>query len=150
MQRRTRITAIVFGTFVFLGISFLLARALTGAGAERARVLDILRGQARGDAEAVLREMPACRRDDRCARLTTERTGRLKRPGEVEIVRFDASVQAALTDRTGRARVVWRTSQRRFPVVQCVVVRRDGPLTGGGVEIVSISNPVGLEAPCGA
>lgn len=148
MQRRTKVTAIIFGTFVFLGISLLLARALTGAGSERATVLDIVRGQAAGDAAAVLKKMPQCRRDDRCARLATERTAKLKRPGEAEIVRFDPSVQAALTDRTGRARVVWRTDEKTFPVVQCVTVLRSGPLTGGGVEVVSISNPVGLEASC--
>jgi hypothetical protein len=44
--------------------------------------------------------------------------------------------------------VAWRTRDRRFPVVQCVQVEREGPLTGGGVEILSISNPVGLEAAC--
>jgi hypothetical protein len=29
-----------------------------------------------------------------------------------------------------------------------VVVHREGPLTGGGIELVSLSNPVGLEANC--
>jgi len=149
MKRRTRIAAIAFGAFVFVGISLLLARALVGAGAERAIVLDVLRAQARGDAQAVLAEMPPCLRDPTCARVTTERTGRLRRPGKVEVLSFDPSTQAAFTDQTGTARVAWRTQLERFPVVQCVVVRREGPLTGGGVEIVSISNPVGLEASCG-
>jgi hypothetical protein len=31
-----------------------------------------------------------------------------------------------------------------------VFVRREGPLTGGGVQLVSISDPVGLEASCGS
>jgi hypothetical protein len=35
VRRVTLVTAVVFGLFVFLGISFLLARALTGQGAER-------------------------------------------------------------------------------------------------------------------
>lgn len=148
MQRRTKITAIVFGAFVFLGISLLLARALVGTGGERARVIDILRAQARGDADAVLTEMPRCAADPVCARVTRERTERLARPGEVEILNYDPSTQAAFTDQEGPARVAWRTDEREFPVVQCLVVRREGPLTGGGVEIVSISNPIGLEASC--
>lgn len=148
MQRRTRVTVIAFGVFVFLGISLLLARALVGTGGERARVLDILRAQARGDAAAVLAEMPRCARSATCARVTRERTVRLRRTGKVEILNYTPSTQAAFVNQTGTARVAWRTQVRRFPVVQCVVIRRDGPLTGGGVEVVSISNPVGLEARC--
>lgn len=147
--RRTRITVIVFGTFVFVGISLLLARALVGTGAERSQVLGIVRAQARGDAGGVLDRMPPCHRNPTCARVTTERTARLRRPGRVEILNFTPSTQAAFTNQSGTARVAWRTQVKRFPVVQCVFVRRKGPLTGGKVEIVSISNPVGLEAPCG-
>ena len=40
--------------FVFLGLSFLLARGLTGSGAERGKVLEVLEAQASGDAAAVL------------------------------------------------------------------------------------------------
>ena len=47
MRRVTLVTAIAFGAFVFLGISFLLARALTGPGVERSQVLDVVRA---GDA----------------------------------------------------------------------------------------------------
>jgi hypothetical protein len=148
VQRRTKITAIAFGVFLFIGISLLLARALVGTGGERAKVVEILRAQARGDAGAVLAEMPACARNPVCARVTTERTARLRRPGDVEILNYDPSTQAAFTNQTGTARVAWRTDERQFPVVQCVVVRREGPLTGGSVEIVSISNPIGLEATC--
>jgi hypothetical protein len=34
------------------------------------------------------------------------------------------------------------------PVVQCVRVRREGPLTGAGVELLALSNPIGLESRC--
>jgi hypothetical protein len=139
---------IAFGVFLFLGISLLLARALVGAGNERANVLDVLRAQARGDADAVLRQLPRCARSPTCARVTRERTARLKRPGKVEILNFTPSAQAAFVNQTGTARVAWRTQEKRFPVVQCVVVHREGPLTGGGIELVSLSNPVGLEANC--
>jgi hypothetical protein len=145
VQRRL---AIAFGVFLFLGISLLLARALVGAGNERAAVLGILRAQARGDAARVLELMPRCARSSACAEVTRARTARLRRPGTVEILNFTPSTQAAFTNQTGTARVAWRTEQRRFPVVQCVQVKREGPLTGGGVEVLSISNPVGLEAAC--
>lgn len=148
MQRRTKITAIVFGTFLFLGMSLLLARALVGTGGERAAVIDILRAQASGDADAVLDAMPSCARNTTCARVTTERTERLARAGDVEILNYDPSTQVAFTDQTGTARVAWRTDAEVQPVVQCVVVERKGPLTGGAVEIISISNPIGLEADC--
>ena len=149
MTRGQRVLVIGFGVFVFLGITFLLTRALTGAGAERSAVLDVLRAQARGDTAAVLRQLPDCARSPACRRVVRERTPRLQRPGTVQILSFDPSVQLTMTDRTGQARVAWRTTDRRFPVVQCVFVRRQGPLTGGGVELVSISNPVGLESSCG-
>lgn len=150
MQRRTKVTAIAFGVFLFLGLSLLLARALVGTGGERARVVDILEAQAAGDAEAVLAEMPRCERDPVCARVTRERVERLERPGDVQILNYDPSTQAAFTDQTGTARVAWRTDDGGLPVVQCVVVRREGPLTGGSVEVFSISNPIGREAPCGS
>lgn len=147
-DRRARIMVIAFGVFVFIGLSLLLTRALVGAGAERTQVLEVLRAQARGDAEAVLERLPDCAANPACARTARERTEDLARPGDVEILNFVPSVRLTFTNRSGPARVAWRTEGRRFPVVQCVMVRRQGPLTGGGVELISISNPVGLEASC--
>jgi hypothetical protein len=97
----------------------------------------------------MLAQMPECRADATCSRLTADRAKRLARPGRVQILTFTPSVQVALTDRNGTARVAWRTTAKPLPVVQCVVVRRKGPLTGGGVELVSISNPIGHESSCG-
>ena len=147
MRRVTLITAIVFGSFVFLGVSFLLARALTGPGAERSRVLDVVRAQARGDADAVLEKLPACAAEPACARVTRERVTQLERPGEVEILTYRPSVRVTMTRRSGTGRVAWRAGGSQ-PVVQCVKARREGPLTGGGVELLSISKPIGLEASC--
>ena len=147
MRRVTVITAIAFGTFVFLGISFLLARALTGSGAERSRVVDVLEAEARGDADAVLEKLPACAREPACARVTRERVADLRRPGEVEILNYRPSVRVTMTRRSGTGRVAWRAGDSQ-PVVQCVKARREGPLTGGGVELLAISKPIGLEASC--
>ena len=148
MLRPGKITAIAFGVFVFLGVSALLAKALSGAGNERAEVLEVLEAQARGDAVAVLERLDACRRQPVCVRLTRARVEKLKRPGQVQIVRYDPSVQVALTRQAGTARVVWRTTEERFPVVQCVRVRREGPLSGGRSDLLALTDPVGLQGSC--
>ena len=149
MQRRpARIAAIAFGVFVFLGISFMLARALTATGDERAQVLELLRAQAAGDADEVIRLLPECSKLPACVSSTSARVAKLKRSGEVEILNFQPSVQLALSAQNGSARVAWQIEGSRAPVVQCVHVRREGPLSGGRTELLAISAPVGGEAPC--
>jgi hypothetical protein len=148
LRRVTLVTAVVFGLFVFVGISFLLARALTGQGAERSRVLDVVRAQARGDADAVLAQLPACSREPACARVTRERVVQLERPGRVQILNYRPSVRVTMTRRAGTGRVAWRAGGSQ-PVVQCVKALREGPLTGGGVKLLAISKPIGLDASCG-
>ena len=149
MRRRRPAVLIVAGfcLFVFLGLSFLLARGLTGATTERRQVLALLRDQARGDADAVLARLPACRAEPACARVTRERVAALARSGEVELLNYEASAPLSLTRRTGTARAAWRAGER-LPVVQCVRVRRDGPLTGGGVELLAISKPIARDGAC--
>jgi hypothetical protein len=147
VRRTTLVTAAVFGLFVFLGISFLLARALTGEGTERSRVLDVVRAQARGDAKAVLDELPACAREPACVRVTRDRVARLERPGKVQILSYRPSVRITMTRRSGTGRVAWRAGES-LPVVQCVKAQREGPLTGGGVELLALSDPIGLQASC--
>jgi hypothetical protein len=139
--------AIGFVVFVFIGISALLARGLTGPGNERSRVLDLLRAQARGDSAAVLAMLPACRAQPACAQVTRDRVASLRRPGDVQILRYTPSVQIAMTQQVGTGRVVWRAGTS-LPVVQCVRVRRDGPLTGADVELLAISAPIGGEESC--
>ncbi len=147
MRRVTLVTAAVFGLFVFLGISFLLARALTGEGAERSRVLDVVRAEARGDAQAVLGKLPACSREPACVRVTRDRVARLQRPGTVQILSYQPSVRVTMTRRSGTGRVAWRAGGS-LPVVQCVKAQREGPLSGGGVELLALSDPIGLQASC--
>jgi hypothetical protein len=147
-MRRTRLMILVgFVAFLFLGFSALLARALTGAGDERAKVLEVVEAQAAGDAAAVLAELPACRAEPACAEVVRARVQELERPGEVEILNYVPSVRVALTRRTGLGRVAWRAGTSP-PVVQCVRVRRDGPLTGADVELLSISEPIGNDDSC--
>ena len=147
-MRRARIyIAVGFVAFLFLGLSGLMARALTGAGTEREAVLDLLRAQARGDIAAVLDALPACRAQPACATVVRDRVARLRRSGGVEILTYTPSVQVALTRRTGVGRVAWRAGGSA-PVVQCVRVRREGPLTGAGVELLAVSEPIGGDEGC--
>ena len=147
--RRTRILiAAGFGIFVFVALSALLARGLTATGAERTQVLDVLRAQARGDAAAVLGDMPACGREPACVQVTRARVARLKRPGKVEILNYEPSVRVTLTRHSGTGRVAWRAGGS-LPVVQCVKAQREGPLTGGGVQLLALSDPIALQASCG-
>jgi hypothetical protein len=125
----------------------MLARALAATGTERSRVLELAQAEARGDARAVLGATPACARQPACVAATTAFVGRLARPGEVEILQYKASVQLPLTRVTGTGRVAWRAGTSP-PVVQCVRVRRDGPLSGARVELLSISAPIVNDAPC--
>jgi hypothetical protein len=147
--RRTQLWIVVgFGAFVFLGITLMLARALSATGTERSKVLEIAQAQARGDAKAVLRRIPACAREPACAATTDAFVTRLKQPGDVEILQYRPSVQLPLTDAVGTGRVAWRAGTNGLPVVQCVRVRRDGPLSGSTVELLSISAPIGRQSSC--
>jgi hypothetical protein len=147
-MRRARIgIAIGFAIFVFLGLSGLLGRGLTGAGTERSSVLALVQAQARGDADAVLAALPACRAQPTCVQVTRDRVVELQRQGKVEILTYRPSVQVALTRHTGVGRVAWRAGTSR-PVVQCVRVRRDGPLTGADVVLIAISAPIGGGESC--
>jgi hypothetical protein len=146
-RRPALLIAAGFAVFVFLGISFLLARGLTGSSTERGMVLDVLEAQAAGDADAVLRQLPACRAEPACAQVTRSVVKRLERPGAVQILNYQPSVRLSLTRQTGTGRVAWRAGES-LPVVQCVRVRREGPLTGGGVKLLSLSGPRGLESSC--
>ncbi|MBA2515866.1 MAG: hypothetical protein H0V22_00855 [Solirubrobacterales bacterium] len=148
MSRPARLTLIAIAIFAFIAISLLLARALTATGAERAAVLDVLKAQVRGDGDAVLSDLPDCAREPACAATTRSRAQRLRRPGEVKVLNYRPSVGLSLTRQSGIGRVAWKAGGA-LPVVQCVRVRREGPLTGGGVTLLSLSDPIGGEAPCG-
>ena len=147
MRRGRTLILIGIAAFLFLGFSALLARALTGAGHERSSVLSLVEAQAAGNADGALAELPGCRAEPACAEVMRTRVQELERPGRVEILNYVPSVQVALTRRTGVGRVAWRAGTSP-PVVQCVRVRRDGPLTGADVELLSISAPIGNEESC--
>jgi hypothetical protein len=146
--RRARVVIpIVFALFLFAGLSVLLARGLTGSGTERGKVIDVLTAQAKGDADAVLAQLPACRAQPACATELRDRVEKFRAPGRIQVLSYTPSTRLALTRRIGTARVAWRAGTA-LPVVQCVRVQRDGPLSGGGVELLSLSAPIPREGSC--
>ncbi len=110
-------------------------------------MLELARAEARGDVDQVLARTPACAKLPACAAATRAFAGRLKRPGDVQILRYDVSVQLPMTRQIGTGRVAWRAGTG-LPVVQCVRVQRDGPLTGAKVVLLSVSAPIKPDSTC--
>jgi hypothetical protein len=129
-----RYAVVAIAIVIFAGISFLLARVLSADSRERSDVADLMSAQARGDANAMLRQLAGCAADPRCATRV--------RANVRALVRFDPSTTFALSEHTGPARVVWNTVDVQRPVVQCVVVHRTGNvLSGPGVQLRYVSGP---------
>ena len=137
-RRRVGIAAAVVA---FLVVSALVARWLQADGAERAKVVRLLEAQARGDAPAMERELERC--DEACRALAT----RLRRPGEVEVVRYDSDTARSLGDARGPTRVVWRTRDT-LTVVQCVEVERSGSPADRRVTLLRLSGPIARTGSC--
>ena len=144
---RGRTAAAVLAVALFGAASFLVARWLSTDGVERGKVERLLEAQARGDADAMAREIERCYAEcqERLARLAQ----RLRKPGrELRIARYDSDTSRALGRAEGPTRVVWFLGDD-LPTVQCVLVRRRGnPLTGPTVTLLGLSAPIGREAPC--
>lgn len=142
---------IVFAVLVvFLAISGELARFFATESDERGKVLNLLEAQARGDAGGMFAQLaPSCRTDARCRAKVTHDAARLRRPGEPKIIAYDSKTAYVLGARTGLTRVAWTVVDHGLPVVQCVVVRRDGnALAGRRVTLLYVSAPIGNESTC--
>jgi sensor domain CHASE-containing protein len=137
---------VVAAAAAFIALSVVVARWLQADNAERSRVQALLSAQARGDASAMARELEEC--DAACRAAVDGLARRLRRPGEVNIVRFDSRTAHALGAETGTTRVVW-TAGEGLPTVQCVLVRRTGTaLSGPAVSLLRLSAPIGRQAGC--
>lgn len=146
-RRRGRLVAAIVAIALFGAVSFLVARWLSTDGVERGKVERLLEAQARGDEDAMARELDRCFAD--CRARLNRLTRRLAKPGEaLRIARYDSDTSRALGAETGATRVVWFLGDD-LPTVQCVQVRRRGnPLTGPTVTLLRLSAPIGREAPC--
>jgi hypothetical protein len=146
MSRRGRTALIASALVAFVLLSVLLARFLSVENTERDAILGLLRAQARGDATAMLAALHRC--DPACRTAVQSDASSLGHPGDVQILNNHSSTAYSLTGATGKTRIAWR-QPGRLPVVQCVLVRRDGDvLTGLSVTLLALSRPVPGTADC--
>lgn len=146
--RLTRGGAIAAAVLLFVAVSLVVARWLAADGSERAKVEQLLRAQARGDAARMAKELSAC--DAACEARTQKLAARFDRgaDADIEIVRYDSRTSHTLGAKTAVTRVVWQPTGG-LTTVQCVLVRRTGSvLTGPRVTLLRLSEPIGREEPC--
>ena len=130
-----------------LGISFVVARWLNADTDERGQVVELLRAQARGDANAMLRGLDDCR-DPACIAIQRANARRLRDTGAIKIALYQSQTAHALRSRTKPTRVVWFTRDR-LTTVQCVLVKRTGNVFAGvSVSLLRLSAPIGRESSC--
>lgn len=140
---------IAFAAAAFALASFVLARWLTGENRERAAVTDLIRAQAQGDAASMAALIEDCERDAACRARVARNVRRLRRPGDVQILRYDSRTARAVTETRGPTRVAWNTDRREAAVVQCVEVERRGiPLLGGEIVLTGVGSQIDGEASC--
>ena len=146
MVRVKRIVLIGVAVTAFLGVSAIVARWLSADTDERGQVVELLRAQARGDAEGMLRRL-ACR-DPACVAVVRDNARRLRGRGELKIPLYQSGTAHALRSETKPTRVVWFTPGR-LTTVQCVLVRRTGNVIAGtSVTLLRLSAPIGRESSC--
>lgn len=142
----TRRVALVLGAAAFIVVSLLIARWLVADGAERGQVEALLRAQLRGDAAGMARRLDDC--DPACRTGLDGLARRLRRDGDLQIVRYDSRTFRATGPETGPTRVVW-AAPGTLPTVQCVLVRRTGTaLSGPRVTLLRLSAPIGRQDAC--
>jgi Tfp pilus assembly protein FimT len=148
MGRVKRPLLVVAAVVAVLAVSFFVARWLNNDTVERARVVQLLRAQARGDAPEMLRILHCP--DTACIQLVRTNARRLRGKGELKIALYQSQTAHALGSRTNKTRVVWFTPGR-LTTVQCVLVRRKGNVFAGTtVTLLRLSAPIGRESSCPA
>jgi hypothetical protein len=128
-------------TLVVLAVGFFAARFLTTENRERDAIFALLQRQAAGDERGVLAQLHGC--DAACAAKVHGFLPKVTGAGAVKIARMDSGTSYSLGTSTGTSRVVWVHGVDSRPIVQCVLVRRQGgPLTGRSVSLLALSAPL--------
>jgi hypothetical protein len=128
-------------TLVVLAVGFFAARFLTTENRERDAIFTLLQRQAAGDERGVLARLHGC--DAACAAKLHTFLPKVTGAGAVKIARLDSGTSYSLGTSTGTSRVVWVHGVDSRPIVQCVVLRRQGgPLTGRSVSLLALSAPL--------
>ncbi len=150
-MRRAYIVWIAVGILLFLVISALLARVFSANGAEQSAITSLVQSEARGDVNAILDEIQGCRADAACRQRAAVNAAALKHAGTVSIIQLQPSTSFSLGGTEGTARVAWNVASYRFPIVQCVKVRRAGnPISGLRVELLEVSRRIKSDTACPA
>ena len=140
---------IIVGVLVLVAASFVVARWINNDTVERARVVELLRAQLRGDAAEMLRRLDDCD-DPACAAVVRANARRLRRDAELRVALYQSQTAHALRSRTKFTRVVWFPAGREAQTtVQCVLVRRAGNVFAGmSVSLLRVTAPIGRESSC--
>ena len=147
-SRGTRIVLIAVGVLLFLTISGVLARYLSAENVERDHEWALMQAEARGDAQEMLAQLSGCRASASCVATVRADAASLRRPGAVELLSTQSTTNHSLGGSVGETRVAWKVSGR-YPVVQCVQVRRSGDfLTGISVSLLRVGPRIGSTADC--
>jgi hypothetical protein len=148
MSRGARIALIAVGVLLFLAISGVLARFFSAENVERDHELTLMQTEAEGDWRAMLQQLTGCSASASCTATVRADATALRRPGKVEILSTQSTTDHSLTGSVGETRVAWKVSTR-YPVVQCVRVRRAGNfLTGISISLLAVGPRIGSTADC--
>jgi hypothetical protein len=133
---------------LFLAISAVLARYFSSENVERDREWALMQAEAAGNWRAMLHQLSGCGASVSCTATVRADAASLRRPGSVEILSTQSTTDHSLTSSVGETRVAWKVSGR-YPVVQCVKVRRSGNvLTGISISLLSVGPRIGSTADC--
>jgi hypothetical protein len=138
----TRVAVIAtLALLVVLVGGFAATRWLSTENRERDTLYDLVRAEASGNPDAVLKQLDGC--DAACAAKVRAFVPRTRGAGAVKIAMLSSGTQYSFGDRTGVSRVVWVHGVTSRPIVQCVVVRRHGgPMTERSVSLLRLGAPL--------
>jgi hypothetical protein len=149
--RRVYIAAIAGAIIVFLVVSALLARVFSANSAEQSAITTLVTDEARGDANAVIDDIAACRTSPACRARASDNATALEHAGAVSIIQIQPSTSFSIAGTLGTARVAWNVTGRPQPVVQCVRVHRTGnAISGLKVTLLEVSGRIESDTACPA
>jgi hypothetical protein len=147
-SRRARIALAAVGVLLFLAISGVLARFFSAENVEHDHEAALMQAEARGDAQGMLAQLTGCRSSAACTATVRADAASLRRAGVVEVLSTQSTTNHSLTSSVGETRVAWKVPGR-YPVVQCVRVRRSGNfLTGISVALLRVGPRIGDTSDC--
>ena len=122
---------------------------LSANSAEQSAITALVKDEARGNSGAVIGDITGCQASSSCRAKAGQLATSLRRPGAVSIIQLQPSTNFSIAGTEGTARVAWTAG--RFPIVQCVLVRRTGNVISGlKVELLEVSRRIKSDTACPA